>query len=333
MRSIPTIWRDTPAPYGPLFLVVGRGITALTGNDVVLGIFAYRVLALVGLALIIWTLPRLARRCGVDVGLALWLGVGNPLVLFHLVSGIHNESLMIGLMLAGHRGGAAGGPPDTRSAPARRRGPHRLRLGGEAARAAGARLPRPALGPPARRAGARRGHRRRGAAPPSTSVIYTPLSVGTGVGLGWTTTLAVPTLILSWMSITTDLGLVGGQVGILGGLGDHTTAVLVALPRRRPGHRRCCSAPGCCWLVLPRQARPDHRHGGRAGRGRAARARRAPLVRAVGPDPARRHPLAAALPAGAARGLGRARRGRAAHRAPTSTSAPSSYRWRSSRRW
>src|SRR6185312_9079931 len=36
VRSIPTIWRDTPAPYGPLFLVVGRGITALTGNDVVL---------------------------------------------------------------------------------------------------------------------------------------------------------------------------------------------------------------------------------------------------------------------------------------------------------
>jgi len=36
----------------------------------------------------------------------------------------------------------------------------------------------------------------------------------------------VPTLILSWMSVTTDLGLVGGQVGILGGLGDHTTAVL-----------------------------------------------------------------------------------------------------------
>jgi len=110
VRSIPTIWRDTPAPYGPLFLIVGRGITALTGNDVVLGIFAYRVLALAGLALIIWTLPRLARRCGVDVGLALWLGVGNPLVLFHLISGVHNESLMIGLMLAGIEVGLRAGP-------------------------------------------------------------------------------------------------------------------------------------------------------------------------------------------------------------------------------
>ena len=52
-------------------------------------------------ALIIWALPRLARRCGLDAGLVLWLGAANPLVLFHLVSGIHNEGLMIGLMLAG----------------------------------------------------------------------------------------------------------------------------------------------------------------------------------------------------------------------------------------
>ena len=167
VRSIPTIWRDTPAPYGPLFLVVGRGITALTGNDVVLGIFAYRVLALAGLALIIWTLPRLARRCGVDVGLALWLGVGNPLVLFHLISGVHNESLMIGLMLAGIEVGLRAGPQSPRPAPARRGLPHRLRLGGEAARAAGAGLPRPALGAAARRTGARRGRRRRRCWPPS----------------------------------------------------------------------------------------------------------------------------------------------------------------------
>jgi alpha-1,6-mannosyltransferase len=59
-----------------------------------------------------------------------------------------------------------------------------------------------------------------------TVVIYTPLSVGTGVGLGWTRTLDTPALILSWMSASTDLGLIGGQVGILGGLGDHTDTVL-----------------------------------------------------------------------------------------------------------
>ena len=47
-RTIPTIWRDTPAPYGPLFLMLGRGITALTGSDVIRGVFAHRILAPAG---------------------------------------------------------------------------------------------------------------------------------------------------------------------------------------------------------------------------------------------------------------------------------------------
>src|SRR6201987_1494329 len=29
--SVPTMWRETPAPYGPLFLWIGRGISSLTG--------------------------------------------------------------------------------------------------------------------------------------------------------------------------------------------------------------------------------------------------------------------------------------------------------------
>jgi alpha-1,6-mannosyltransferase len=225
VRSIPTIWRDTPAPYGPLFLVVGRGITALTGDNVVLGIFAYRILALLGLALIIWTLPRLARRCGVDVGLALWLGVGNPLVLFHLISGTHNEALMIGMFLAGMEIGLRAG--------SRALDPHLL--GGAFLIVCASAVKLPALlvlGFLGLHWARKRGGRIQDVAVATavlsavTLLVYTPLSLGTGVGLGWTTTLAVPTLILSWMSTATDLGLIGGQVGILGGLGDHTDAVL-----------------------------------------------------------------------------------------------------------
>lgn len=100
-RTVPNIWRETPAPYGPLFLWMGRGITYLTGENIVAGIFLHRLLALAGVALIVWALPRLARRCGVASVTALWLGAANPLLLFHLVAGIHNEALMIGLMLAG----------------------------------------------------------------------------------------------------------------------------------------------------------------------------------------------------------------------------------------
>ena len=32
---------------------------------------------------------------------AIWLGAMNPLVIIHLVGGIHNEALMLGLMLVG----------------------------------------------------------------------------------------------------------------------------------------------------------------------------------------------------------------------------------------
>jgi alpha-1,6-mannosyltransferase len=60
-----------------------------------------------------------------------------------------------------------------------------------------------------------------------TVVGYGVLALVTGLGLGWVTTLDTPSLIRSWMSVSTDLGLVGGQVGIVGGLGDHTDTVLV----------------------------------------------------------------------------------------------------------
>jgi alpha-1,6-mannosyltransferase len=224
-RSIPTIWRDTPAPYGPLFLLMGRVITALSGNDVVLGIFEHRLLALAGLGLIVWALPLLARRCGLDPGLALWLGAANPLVLFHLVSGIHNEALMIGLMLAGFEIGL-------------RSGEHlldRRLLAGALLIVAASAVKLPAilalgfLGMEwARRRGGRVGHVASVAGLFTLIAVlcYVPLSVGTGVGIGWLQTLDVPSLIRSWMSVSTDLGLLGGQVGILARMGDHTDAVL-----------------------------------------------------------------------------------------------------------
>jgi alpha-1,6-mannosyltransferase len=99
--SVPNIWKDTPAPYGPLFLWLGQHITALTGDNITVGIFLHRMLALAGVAMIVWALPRLARRCGVSPIAALWLGAMNPLVILHLVGGIHNESLMLGMMLVG----------------------------------------------------------------------------------------------------------------------------------------------------------------------------------------------------------------------------------------
>ncbi len=97
--AVAPTWRDAPAPYGPLFLVLA-GLAAKTGS--LAGTLAgLRVIALVGVALIAVSLPVLARRGGVPLGRAVWLVLACPLVPIHLISGAHNDALMVGLMVAG----------------------------------------------------------------------------------------------------------------------------------------------------------------------------------------------------------------------------------------
>jgi alpha-1,6-mannosyltransferase len=49
---------------------------------------------------------------------------------------------------------------------------------------------------------------------------------GTGLGFGWVGALDTPSLVRSWMSPVSELGNLGGVLGIVLGLGNHTTAVL-----------------------------------------------------------------------------------------------------------
>ncbi len=100
LDAVSTVWRDTPAPYGPLFVGVASLVTR-TVPGVLAAAFGMRLVALVGVGLLAVFLPRLARHHGVSEPLALWLGVLNPLVLLHFVAGGHNDALMLGLMVAG----------------------------------------------------------------------------------------------------------------------------------------------------------------------------------------------------------------------------------------
>jgi hypothetical protein len=99
--SIASIWRHTPAPYGPLFVSISRGIVALVGNSLVTNAIAFRAVEGVGMALLVVSLPRLAGRLGADPGMALWLGALSPLVFFGFISSGHNDCLMVGLLVAG----------------------------------------------------------------------------------------------------------------------------------------------------------------------------------------------------------------------------------------
>src|SRR5918998_1159815 len=115
--SVPNLWRETPAPYGPLFLWIGEGISTVTGQNIVWAVLFHRLVVLLGVGLIVWATPRLARRCGVAEVSALWLGAANPLLIMHLVAGIHNEALMLGLMLAGTEFALRGVDASTRLIP------------------------------------------------------------------------------------------------------------------------------------------------------------------------------------------------------------------------
>ncbi|MER7624658.1 polyprenol phosphomannose-dependent alpha 1,6 mannosyltransferase MptB [Streptomyces sp. NPDC126503] len=89
-------WTDTPAPYGPVFLLVAEAVVRLTGGAVVPAVLLFRLVAVAAVALLVWAVRGLDRDEG-----ALWLAVLNPLVLVHVVGGVHNDGIMAGLMLAG----------------------------------------------------------------------------------------------------------------------------------------------------------------------------------------------------------------------------------------
>lgn len=100
LDNVSPIWTTTTAPYGPAFILVAKFVTMLVGNDVVAGTMLLRLCMLPGLALLIWAAPRVARHIGANSAAALWICVLNPLVIIHLMGGVHNEMLMVGLMMA-----------------------------------------------------------------------------------------------------------------------------------------------------------------------------------------------------------------------------------------
>ena len=244
--SVPNMWRDTPAPYGPLFLWIGQGISALTGENIVAAVLCHRLVVLLGVGLIVWAVPRLARRCGVAEVSALWLGAANPLLIMHLVAGIHNEALMLGLMLAGTefalRGVDAAGPllprplawPHCRDEWARWLPLANLVLGIVLiTMSSQVKLPSLlALGFVAMALACRWGGTFKAFVIAGGSLSAVSLAVmaligwASGLGFGWLYTLGTANVVRSWMSLPTLLALGTGQVGILLGLGDHTTAVL-----------------------------------------------------------------------------------------------------------
>ncbi|MET9428854.1 polyprenol phosphomannose-dependent alpha 1,6 mannosyltransferase MptB [Streptomyces sp. NPDC003036] len=198
-------WTDTPAPYGPVFLVLAQAVAWGTGGTIVPAVLGMRLIAVGALALTVWALRSLARdRCGSESA-ALWLGALNPLLLIHVVGGVHNDGLMIALMLAGMvcalrgrwiLGSALVGLAAMVKSPA---AVALLFIGVIVARAA--------AGPRTRRLA-------KGLLAPGlvAAAVAAAATLLTGTGFGWLRTQGVAGTIHTALSATSDLGLGLGEL-------------------------------------------------------------------------------------------------------------------------
>jgi alpha-1,6-mannosyltransferase len=200
LDNVSPIWTITTAPYGPAFIMIAKLITMLVGDHVIAGTMLLRLCMLPGFVLLIWATPRIARHIGANVPIALWICALNPLVIIHLMGGVHNEMLMVGLMAAGialtlasrHIAGIA-----------------LIAVGVAVKATAGIALPF-MVWVWMRHLCERRGYRplRAFAVAAGTSVlifvaVFAVLSGVAGVGLGWLTALAGSVKIINWLSIPT----------------------------------------------------------------------------------------------------------------------------------
>ena len=206
LDDVSSVWTTTPAPYGTAFILIAKFVTLIAGDNVVPGTILLRLCMLPGLALLIWAAPRVARHVGASGAVALWICVLNPLVIVHLMGGVHNEMLMIGLMMAGialtlsrhHISGAA-------------------LIAVAVAIKATAMLALPFMVwvwmrhlP---------GNRLRAFAVASAAsittlgVVFAVLSGLAGVGLGWLTALAGSARVINWLTIPTAVANLANAIG------------------------------------------------------------------------------------------------------------------------
>ncbi|WP_085914666.1 MULTISPECIES: polyprenol phosphomannose-dependent alpha 1,6 mannosyltransferase MptB [Pseudonocardia] len=225
-------WVDTPSPYGPLFTALARGVAAIAGEDPVAGVALHRLLAVAGLVLLVLAVPRLCALSGASPAVAMWLGPGNPLVLWHLVGGVHNDALMLGLGLAGTALGlqALDGARD-------RIGWARLGAGVLLV-SLGALVKLPVLAALAvvgtalarRRGGTLGGFVAAGfGGAAAFAAVASVTSVLTGTGFGWMRSVGTPGMLWSWMAPTNWFGFAVGGIGAL--FGADLTAPMIAAGR------------------------------------------------------------------------------------------------------
>ncbi|WP_233158001.1 polyprenol phosphomannose-dependent alpha 1,6 mannosyltransferase MptB [Actinokineospora bangkokensis] len=203
VQNVHPFWQTTPAPYGPMFILLAKGVAAVTGSNMIAGVVLMRLVLMIGLGLLLWALPGLVRHLGGNLATTYWLAIAGPMTVVHLVGGPHNDILMVGFLAAG-----------TLCVLDRKHvlGVFLVTLGVAVKATAAIALPFLVLVWAAHLGGATRGFNTRnflraGALAVATFVAtFAAVTLVAGVNLGWIQALQAPTMIVNWLSIPTAVG-------------------------------------------------------------------------------------------------------------------------------
>ncbi len=214
LAEVPELWRETPTPYGPLWIAVEGAAAWLSHGSLPAVVLLLRVAAVLGLLLCVAAVHRLSR------GNALL--AASPLVLVHVVSGAHNDVVLAGLVLAGF-------------VAARRPGPAAGAASGLAFGLAVAVKVTALTAVPfalllAFFAGTGRARWTTPAAfGGALGATYAVLALLTGHGLGFLAALGSTSTMVQWLSVPTGVGMAVGYVLRVAGIPEaFATAVAVA---------------------------------------------------------------------------------------------------------
>ncbi|MBB5838390.1 polyprenol phosphomannose-dependent alpha 1,6 mannosyltransferase MptB [Kribbella italica] len=212
VEAVDPMWMNTPAPYGPIPLAYGGLAAHVTDNPYFL-MLAHRGLALLGIVLIAWAVPKIAVACRVDPSVATWLVVANPILITHGLGAAHNDVLMLGLACSAFAVALTG-----------RWGTAAVIAGTAAAVKAPGGLVVIAIAAVMSPLAGRALKRLASLAIAGVVSVLTLVTVGelTGIGSGWLNALDVPGLVMSPLSIANLIGL--GTSGVLDWLGAEDAA-------------------------------------------------------------------------------------------------------------
>jgi alpha-1,6-mannosyltransferase len=220
VNPVDPLWLNTPAPYGPLFLLMDGFFASVSLHHVLTTVILLRLSAIAGVALIAACIPALARSFGKDHGSVYVMAVLNPLTILMLVGAAHNDALMLGLLVAGVTA-------------ARYRHP----VWGVLLCALAAAIKVPAaigvvyIGWEWAGSGVPWRQRVRPllAAGAIASAVVLGLSLASGLGIGWIMNLDTPGTVRSWLAPATGVGmLLSGAFHAVGLTGVPMTTVLSA---------------------------------------------------------------------------------------------------------